>query len=398
MIEPTSGGTRYGVMFLLILTAISSSCSATKPAIGQSADAAAFPAVISDFDEHRSAVLTHIKARSLRNRTESEVQLNLPFELAANPHTEYRGKFLLFHGLNDSAYVWTDSAKAIAARGFDVRAVLLPGHGSHPQQMLNIHYQSWLTAAREHYALWKTDDTPIYLGGFSLGAVIATILALEQQEIAGLLLFSPAYHSQLNHLLRWSWLYKRVRPWMFGGVIIEDNPIKYNSIPINSGHQYYRTTRYLKKNWNSRRLNIPVLAVLSSNDSVVAIDSVRAVLGQRFIHPNKQVIIYAENDVVPRYKGETIRNSAHLEKRVINQSHLSVLTSPENPLFGEQGTILVCNGNEWKIFSACLRAENHWYGAQHTPSPDGVAVARTTYNPDFDYVFTQFDRVFNSAN
>jgi alpha-beta hydrolase superfamily lysophospholipase len=88
---------------------------------------------------------------------------------------------------------------------------------------------------------------PLYLGGFSVGAVIATILTLEQSDdIAGLFLISPACHSQLNSLLGWSWIYAWFKPWMFGGLIYEDNPIKYNSIPINSGTQYYRTTQYLK--------------------------------------------------------------------------------------------------------------------------------------------------------
>ena len=386
---------RNWALLLIIFAGFPVSCSATGSSTGKPADGLVFPSPVVPFDTHQAAVLEFIKPRSLRNRSEPEIELNLPFELAASRSVPYRGKFLLIHGLNDSAYVWLDSAKALSERGYDVRAVLLPGHGSHPEQMLEVNYRTWLKAARAHYALWKTDDTPIYLGGFSLGAVIATILALEHNEIAGLLLYSPAYHSQLNHLLRWSWLYKKFRPWMFGGVIIEDNPIKYNSIPINSGDQYYRTTRHLKRNWGNQQLHIPMLAVLSENDSVVEIDSVREVLGRRFTHPKKQTIIYSNNDARPRFRGETVRPSAFPDLRILNQSHLSVLTSPENPLFGQQGSVLVCNGNEWKIFSACLRAENHWFGAQHTPSPDGIAVARTTYNPDFDYIFEQFDRVFS---
>jgi len=58
--------------------------------------------------------------------------------------------------------------------------------------------------------------------------------------------------------------------------------------------------------------------------------------------------------------------------------------------------VLVCNGNDWPTFSRCLYSkENHWFGAQHTQSPDNIPVARTTYNPDFDAVFKAFDRVFN---
>ena len=208
-----------------------------------------FPEPSAAFKQHIENVYQYIYKRSLPGRTDQDIKLNLPFELSANPDVPYRGKFLLFHGLNDSTYVWADISKSLSARGFDVRAVLLPGHGSHPDQMLDISYKSWLKAARQHFQLWYQDQTPIYLGGFSLGGVIATVLALENPDIAGLFLVSPAYESKLKKWLRWSWIYARFEPYMFGGLIIEDNPIKYNSIPINSATQYYNTTKYLKRRW-----------------------------------------------------------------------------------------------------------------------------------------------------
>ena len=76
---------------------------------------------------------------------------------------------------------------------------------------------------------------------------------------------------------------------------------------------------------------------------------------------------------------ETLQSRFPAE-RILNQSHLGPMYPPDDPLFGRVGRVLVCNGNEWAVFSACLRAERHWYGAQHTGSPDGVPVARTTYD------------------
>lgn len=331
----------------------------------------------------------------MRSRSASDVRLNLPFELPASDRVAYRGKFLLFHGLNDSTYVWADMARELAGRGYDVRAVLLPGHGSHPARMLDISYRAWLRAARAHYALWNVDDTPIYLGGFSLGGVLATILALENDDVAGLLMFSPAYHSRLNSLLQWSWFYAWYRPWVFGGMILEDNPIKYNSIPVNSGTQYYLTTKYLKDRWRGARLKIPVLMVVTSNDSVVNVEYGRNVFHTRFTNPRNRLLIYDNALQFSAREREVVRASRYPERRILNQSHLSLLNAPANPLFGEAGRILVCNGNEYPVFMACMRATGHWYGAQHTPSPDGVPVARTTYNPDFEFVIELFERVFN---
>lgn len=353
-----------------------------------------FPQPASNFSAYREQVLAFLRKNSLPNRSESDIKLNLPFEIAARKSVAYRGKFLLIHGLNDSTYVWHDMAQALSARGFDVRAILLSGHGSHPGQLLDLSYSQWLSESRQHLRLWNTDNTPIYLGGFSMGGVIATILALENPEIAGLLLFSPAFHSRLNSLLRWSWLYAWYKPWMFGGLIIEDNPVKYNSIPINSGTQYYRITEYLKDYWGERTLSMPVLVVASINDSVVDVEYTRNLFQHRFTSERRQLLLYSEDPGTERKKDEVIRSGAYPGQRILNQSHLSLINSPRNPLFGESGKVLVCNGNKYPVFMACMRATGHWYGAQHTPSPDGVAVARTTYNPDFGSVLTLFEQVF----
>ena len=353
-----------------------------------------FPAPNRDFQLYRQQVSEYVNTRSLPARSERAITLNLPFEINASEDVPYRGRFLLMHGLNDSAYVWHDMAHAIAKRGFDVRAILLPGHGSHPREMLAITWQSWLATAQEHVNLWSTDDTPLYLGGFSMGAVLATIIALEQPDLAGLFLVSPAFHSRLNYLLRWSAIYKKIQPWMFGGMILEDNPIKYNSIPINSGDQYFRLTRVLKKRWKRSTLDIPLLAVMTSDDSVVNVDAVRSDIYRRFKHPDNRVILYSNQPPARLYPAETVRPSAYPDLRILNQSHLGMINAQSNPLFGRNGRILVCNGNVPSVFFGCMRATGHWYGAQHTPAPDNAAVARTTYNPDIEFVLSQFDELF----
>ena len=241
-----------------------------------------FPKPKANFQMHIAEVKSYLLATQMSSRKPTDVKYNLPFELKAKSGIPYRGKFLLIHGLNDSPYVFSDVSKALVSRGFDVRAILLPGHGNTPEAQLNISYKQWLNAARQQLKLWKADDTPMYLGGFSMGSVISTILALEDKDIDGLLLFSPADKSKMNHLLRWSGIYSRFKPWVFGGMIIEDNPSKYNSIPINGAAQYYKLTKVLKRKWGRKSLEIPVLAISSANDSVVDVPFVTKNFNNRF--------------------------------------------------------------------------------------------------------------------
>ena len=367
------------------------------------------PRFTGDFNIYREQSRTFLQLHSMHQRSAEDISLNLPFEMSASSAVPYRGRFLLLHGLNDSPYVWTDIALELVNLGFDVRAPLFEGHGSTPEAMLQVSYKDWLQTARDHLRSWQDPDIPLFIGGFSMGAVIATLLAIENDTgsepdsnsgvanrpsgVAGLFLISPAFHSRLNHYLRWSGLYKKFKPWIFGGMILEDNPIKYNSIPVNSGWQFYKATRELKRKLRGKTLNIPVVMVNSANDSVVDTDIVRALFRKHFKSSRRSLLTYHEDPLPPQTATEQYRLSSVAGTRILNQSHLGIMYRAENPLFGKDGKILVCNGNEYPIFMACLRASNHWLGAQHTESPDGTPVARITYNTDFKNMLTLVDRV-----
>lgn len=121
-----------------------------------------------------------------------------------------------------------------------------------------------------------------------MGAVLATSIAIDQPEIKGLFLVSPAFHSQLNDMLRFSWIYSQFKTWLFGQMLWEDNPSKYNSIAINSASAYYDLTQHLKAKWAERKLDIALLMVHSLNDSVVDVQYSRKIFTHRFISPQKK--------------------------------------------------------------------------------------------------------------
>lgn len=354
-----------------------------------------FPPPQEDFQAHMDEVRRYLLQTQLPQRQPSDVDYNVPFELTADPEVAYQGRYLLIHGLNDSPAVWRDVGRELARRGYDVRAILLPGHGNTPEAQLHVTFEMWLNAARQQLEYWQTDDEPIFIGGFSLGGVIATILAMEYDGVDGLLLFSPAFHSSRSHLLRWASLVSYFKPWVFGGMIIEDNPTKYNSIPINAAAQYYKGTKYLGSLWRGQQLTMPVLMVASRDDSVVSIDRLRRIFSRHFSSPRKRLILYAHGDMEAGAE-EIVRESAYPDYRILNQSHMSLLISPDNELFGREGRQLVCNGNEWAVFSACLyyTKGERWKGAEGTASPDGLPVARTTFNPDFEFIMQQYDEIF----
>ena len=391
----------FKTLVLILCTLLIACCAAiSQPSrdFDKTSNHSAFPKVNNSFINYKLAVDRYLQQHSLKNRTVAQIRLNLPFDFQASKKVAYNGRFLLFHGLNDSPYVWLDFAEQMVARGFDVRAILLEGHGSHPRKMINVDAKDWLTSARKHYTLWSAEKAgPLYLGGFSMGAVLATSIAIDHPEVKGLFLVSPAFHSQLNDILRFSWIYSKFKTWLFGQMLWEDNPSKYNSITINSASAYYDLTQHLKAKWADHKLDIALLMVHSLNDSVVDVQFSREIFTHKFISPQKKLLLYSQsNKGANTSRGEEFRNSYYPGRRILNQSHLSLLNNSNNILLGKARKVLICNGNEYPIFIACMNSNQHWYGAQHTLSPDGLPVARSTYNPDFYTIVKRFEEIFVS--
>src|SRR5262245_17733449 len=94
-------------------------------------------------------------ARKDLNAREMEkiILANSPFEYipseaeAYHPRTQkIKNGVLLIHGLFDSPYSMLNLANYFRANNYLVRAILLPGHGTVPGDLLRISYQEWLRA------------------------------------------------------------------------------------------------------------------------------------------------------------------------------------------------------------------------------------------------------------
>ena len=74
---------------------------------------------------------------------------NAPFELRPSGNHRvghnkpYRRGVLLTHGLTDSPYFMRYLASFFQENGFRVMALLLPGHGTQPGDLLEVRWQDW---------------------------------------------------------------------------------------------------------------------------------------------------------------------------------------------------------------------------------------------------------------
>lgn len=98
---------------------------------------------------------------------------------------------LLLHGFGDTPQTLDWMARALHARGYDVRVPLLPGHGRTLQDFDASSQTEWVEYALAELLAMRARYGWVALGGLSMGGAIAAILAAEVREIPALVLIAP---------------------------------------------------------------------------------------------------------------------------------------------------------------------------------------------------------------
>lgn len=117
-----------------------------------------------------------------------------------NPHLEgdtffWQGNdvgVLLLHGLTATTAEVRLLAEKLHAEGYTISAPLLPGHGTHPDDLNETTWHDWAWAAEKAYQHLATVCDHVFVGGESTGGALALHLAAKQKEIAGILCYAPA--------------------------------------------------------------------------------------------------------------------------------------------------------------------------------------------------------------
>lgn len=102
-----------------------------------------------------------------------------------------KAQVVLFHGYTGSPYDLRPIADYLSTHDVHVSVPLMKGHGTKPSDLHTVTADDWLQDAEEIFS--KLDKKrPVIVGGLSMGALIALLLAAEHDNICGLILFSPS--------------------------------------------------------------------------------------------------------------------------------------------------------------------------------------------------------------
>ena len=236
---------------------------------------------------------------------------NLPFLLS------HGGKaarsILMVHGLTDSPYYMRSLADVFYGAGYNVVSILLPGHGTRPENLLDVRLEQWQAEVQFGLDIAGRLGEQVSLAGFSTGG--ALVLDALAKNYAGprplpmgdVFLFSPALEvldkrAPLGCSV--PWLTTRLKPWKDSDPNIpEDHPYRYRKFAVNAICQLYRQTLQdlLRRSDMSSDIaahGIGVFAVQSEADEVVSAGAVVSFMNSLRPGVRNELILYPKESGV----------------------------------------------------------------------------------------------------
>lgn len=320
-----------------------------------------------------------------QGKSEEIIEANSPFELhptgsfQAGGNRPYRRGILLTHGLTDSPYMMRHLGSFFAQQGFRVMAILLPGHGTQPGDLLDIKWQQWRDMVAFGVEQLSLEAEEIYLAGFSIGGALSIYHSQQDARVRGLFLFSPALKiSSKAAFANWhklsSWLIPSHK-WLS---ICPDRDIcKYESVPKQAIAEAWALSRKLDLN----KVAIPVFSAASLEDATVD-------TSVEFIRRAKpgHLVLYSAKPVESDNPSVEIINSCLPGQQILSYSHVAIVIPPNDPHYGASGDYCSCHHyypHEMQKYTACMDHPEQAMTGELSSLHKGL-LRRLTYNPEFE--------------
>lgn len=194
------------------------------------------------------------------------------------PSAEATAAVLLIHGFTGSPWEVRPLGESLAARGFHVRAIRLPGHGMGPEGMAWVTYRDWEQAADEALHA-MVGFKHVFVAGLSMGALLGMQLAAKYPaKVTGLVLMAPVWKlRQLNgrilRALRWLPLAEWTRLWIKKTTTDLDDELARAEAPILSRYPLARLYDLFTIQDHAQavvsEVRCPVLVAAAEHDHVV---------------------------------------------------------------------------------------------------------------------------------
>ena len=326
------------------------------------------------------------------------IEGNAPFELkpaaSCTPgHGKpYRRGILLTHGLTDSPYFMRHLGAFFQENCFRVMAILLPGHGSQPGDLLDISWQEWAKAEAYGTDKLAAEVDEVYLAGFSTGGALSVYQSQNDSRVRGLFLFSPALKvtslAALANLHKiYSWASSSAK-WL--DVMPDKDTFKYESFPKNAAAQIYDLTQAVNARLQEHAVSIPVFAAASQDDTTVNTPATVEFMAKTK-NPSSRLVLYSTDTKkappgIPTEKLELV-NSVMPEQKILSSAHTAIVLPPEDMHYGAAGNYSNCihyYPDEMEKYEVCnSKPKENFQGELTKENLKAGTLRRLMYNPNF---------------
>lgn len=353
----------------------------------------------SDYISKTRAIIEE-RRTDLQQQSEKAAQIidaNSPFELYPdNPirsTNQLKYGALLIHGLLDSPFSMRDIGKALQAGGIMSRALLLPGHGTIASDLLRVSYHDWIQAVRYGIETLKREVDHVFLIGYSTGATLSIYHALNDSNIAGIILLSPAVRikAPVDIAVAWHKLanyFGNNRDWMTRQK--ETDYAKYQSIPFHAITQVSQLTDIIHDLRMHHAMTSPMYMVLSYEDETIS--SRRAIdFFSRTPNAESRLLLYSSAN----HEYADPRIMSRLTKvdslPISSYSHTALPFAPNNPHYGEHGDYALAStlSSTKYIYGAYTSLDEKIFDLLYRFRLCKQRRRELTFNPDFNFMASE---------
>ena len=96
-----------------------------------------------------------------------------------------RAGVFLIHGLGGTQYDMGSMHKRLKTAGFETHSLTLPGHGTTPEDLLNVGADDWLDACRVLYRELASRYETLHVMGMCMGSLLAVEVAKQERHAKG---------------------------------------------------------------------------------------------------------------------------------------------------------------------------------------------------------------------
>jgi esterase/lipase len=375
-------------------------------------DAPKFDFTNSSFEEYVAFAKAGIQ-REREDNPSQEVIDNLgPFVLTPGPQCpqdaqgRYQKGIVLTHGLLDSTYNMRPLGEFFQSQCFYVLAILLPGHGTRPGDLLATRWQEWADATHFAAAQLALHANTLFLAGHSIGGTLSVLEAAQNPDIDALVLFAPAiaitdtarfasYISVLGKIFpKAAWL----------GADPDEAVYRYESMSFSSVAETWKVISTTREAVTQQTRQLPTFSVASMQDTTVLTPAILEYMANN-TNPLSHTLLYSQNEnedggfELYRIPNLTIVSSSIPDRGVLSLSHLGLMTPPSHPWFGRDAVYRNCSHygtTEDPLFVQCKNGARDFYGETTTENQQQGVVERIAFNPFYDQMLEQI-RSFAAA-